>query len=210
MFRINVALITLLLFLLLTSTSVLAQKDFNGFVTGQHTVTPTGGLTYDVDILEAPGIEGVQPNLSLHYDMHDGPGQIGTGWSLKGMSSIYRCGKTIADDNEAHAVDFTINDALCMDKVRLVNVQSVDGLCGSDDEFRTKIDSFQRVCARGKSPAGYTYFEVYSSSGHIRTYGGDDATTQSIEELAPEFTGLSSGSTAIAWHISNEQDTNGN
>ena len=69
-----------------------------GATPGSFGVDQFGAATYSIPIQIPPGIAGMQPGLSLEYNSHSGNGLLGAGWSLAGLSTIYRCPKTIATD----------------------------------------------------------------------------------------------------------------
>ena len=65
-----------------------------GKIPGNYAVDGSGGLSYSIPIQLSPGSNGVQPNLSITYSSNSNSGNVGMGWSISGMSSIGRGGKT--------------------------------------------------------------------------------------------------------------------
>ena len=61
-----------------------------GNTKGLASVTPVGSASYSVPIVTPPGTNGMTPSLSLNYSSTDGSGWIGHGWSIGGLSAIYR------------------------------------------------------------------------------------------------------------------------
>ena len=51
-------------------------------------VTDTGAKSYEVPISVYPGMNGLQPELSIVYNSQYGNGILGYGWSISGISSI--------------------------------------------------------------------------------------------------------------------------
>ena len=94
---------------------------FMGTLTGQMGVSPTGAATYTVPITIPPGIAGMAPNLSVVYNSQGGDGIAGQGWELSGLSMIYRCPRTRAQDGYARSVhmDAFGGDGICLDGKRL-------------------------------------------------------------------------------------------
>jgi RHS repeat-associated protein len=123
-----------------------------GTLPGELSVTPTGAASYTIQLAVPPGTAGLQPALSLAYDSSGTNGLLGMGWKLAGMSSINRCGKTIAQDGVNTRISFTTGDRLCLDGQRLVLVNralSDADYWAAGAEYRTEIDSFVRITAIG-------------------------------------------------------------
>src|SRR5688572_15168386 len=77
-----------------------------GTLAGELQVTAAGEASYEIDIEVPPGIQGVQPNLTLDYESGRGNGVAGVGWRLNGLSEIHRCPATLATDGVRGAVRF--------------------------------------------------------------------------------------------------------
>src|SRR5262249_5215474 len=117
-----------------------------GGLLGQSEVTSDGAFTYTLPLDVPDGRNGMQPSLALSYNSRGGNGLLGMGWSLGGLSSITRCGRTIAVDGYTDGVHFDSSDALCLDGERLVAVNGTSyGMAGS--EYRTEHESFRKVVA---------------------------------------------------------------
>jgi len=56
-------------------------------------VNETGAANLNIPIEIPPGTAGIAPSLSLNYTSQGGNGLLGMGWSLGGLSAIYRCGR---------------------------------------------------------------------------------------------------------------------
>src|SRR5690606_39189183 len=100
---------------LLASSSAAAQMS----LPGKFEVTDTGSASYTIPIQVVPGTAGLEPKLSLQYDSRSGNGLLGVGWSLSGLPSISRCGRTIAQDGQTGGVSYDANDRFCLDGQRL-------------------------------------------------------------------------------------------
>ena len=76
-----------------------------GTIPGQVSVSQGGGATYNIPIEVPAGINGMQPNLSLSYNSQGGDGPFGVGWSLNGLSVIYKSVKNIINDNTISGIE---------------------------------------------------------------------------------------------------------
>ncbi len=157
------------LFVLCLSTHANATT-YNGSLTGNFDVSPTGAASYSIPIEVPPGINGLQPGISLNYNSQGGNGLLGVGWSLGGLSSITRCGKTIEQNGEVAGVKFDSSDRFCLDGQQLFAVSGAYGASGT--EYRTEIESYSRVISYGTYNNAPQYFEVIDKSGRIFEYGG--------------------------------------
>ncbi|XXX75808.1 RHS repeat-associated core domain-containing protein [Sorangium sp. So ce134] len=96
--------------------STLAPADGLGKTPGSFAVGDSdGAATYSIPIQVIPGRAGMQPELGILYHSDRGNGLLGVGFSLQGLSSIARCGRTYADDDTLHGVTLTPDDRFCLD-----------------------------------------------------------------------------------------------
>lgn len=143
-----------------------------GSINGDLNVSASGALTYSVPIPLPPGRGKLAPQLSLNYNSQSGSGIAGYGWSLSGLSAITRCPRTLAQDGEIKAVDFTASDRFCLDGQRLI---AISGDYGQPyTEYRTEIDNFSRVRSYGIQGAGPMQFVVETKAGERMEYGFTD------------------------------------
>ncbi|HMH16542.1 MAG TPA: FG-GAP-like repeat-containing protein [Burkholderiales bacterium] len=154
------------------SDFTLGPTSAAGFTPSSFQVTDTGAATYTIPIQVPPGTAGLEPKLALTYNSQGGNGHLGVGWGLSGLSVIYRCGKTIAQDVLNGGVNYDNNDRYCIDGQRLVMI-SASGTYGGDGvEYRTERESFMRIISFGPSVgSGPAYFRVWTKSGQIIEYG---------------------------------------
>lgn len=96
-----------------------AAKAATGRTPGTFAVSPTGAATYTIPIWAPAGPHGIQPKLALTYNSQGGDGPLGHGWSISGLSSIYRCNQTAAQDATPGPVTLTSTDRFCLDGKRL-------------------------------------------------------------------------------------------
>ena len=167
-----------------------------GRTSGSFAVSPTGAATYAIPLWTPPGPHGMQPNLALVYSSSARGGPVGIGWALAGLSSIYRCNSTVAQDAAPAAITLTLTDAFCLDGKRLRLTTGTYGEAGST--YQTEVADFSNVTATGTTGNGPSYFEVQGSDGRTYTYGNGG----SSQVLA--------GSTASAWLLNEVSDRPGN
>lgn len=144
-----------------------------GETAGELSVSLTGGATYNVPIAVPPGINGIQPQISLFYDSQGGNGLAGYGWNLSGISLISRIPSTKFHDGNIDAVDFNSLDRFSLDGLRLVVKSGTYGASGA--QYETENYSNLKVISYGTSPfgSGYgpSYFVVSYPDGSTARYG---------------------------------------
>ena len=72
-------------------------EELVGSIPGQLSVQQ-GAAVYTIPIEVPPGVAGMQPDLAITYNSNGGNGLLGVGFSLSGLSTITRCGQTIAQN----------------------------------------------------------------------------------------------------------------
>jgi len=150
-------------------TQTLAVTSPVGATPGQFRVTESGAASYNIPIALPPGTAGMQPSLSLDYNSQGGNGLLGVGWSLGGLTAISRCPQTQAQDGVRGSVNYDSNDRYCMEGQRLIAISGAYGASGT--EYRTEIESYNRVISYGTAGNGPAYFKVWSKSGQVMEYG---------------------------------------
>lgn len=111
-----------------------------GRTVGTYAVSSTGAATYTIPLWAPRGPNGLQPAMSLSYNSQSGDGYLGVGWSIGGLSSIYRCTKTYAQDPAPAPITLTASDVFCMDGQRLRLTGGSYGVAGST--YQTGMFSF--------------------------------------------------------------------
>jgi len=145
----------------------------------------------------------MNPELNLSYSSAGETGAAGVGWNIGGVSSIERCGTTVATDGRTGTVRFA-DDKLCLNGQRLVLVNgdiNSDAAYWSDTaEYRTEVETFVRVKAQGTG--AQRSFEVETRDGELQTYGG---TADSFAKAIGRADGQ-----AYAWKLNQRRDHSGN
>lgn len=185
-----------------------------GYLPGSWDVTPTGDFTYAVPLDVPPGRVNMQPELTLNYS-GGGNGLYGVGWSVSGFSSIQRCGRILATEEEVDGVDYSERDRFCLDGRKLIAVGAVDNGTGeygrADTQYRTEADTFELIISRGdeltKSGKGPTHFTVFHKNGEILTYTAVEAKRiKAPRNGIPEFL----GTVRAFWQLTKREDRAGN
>ena len=174
------------------------QNDSFGYINGQFNVTDAGSATYSIPLSLSPGTAGMTPELSLAYNSQGSNGILGNGWSLLGISTISRSGRTLAQDNEIRAVKIDASDTYSLDGERLVLVNGNYGEDGT--EYRTEQNAFLKVVSFGDVNGSPEKFRVWTNSGLIMEYGFTGNSRVEVQE---------SGN-IVFWLVNKIQDTKGN
>ncbi len=133
-----------------------------GSIPGQFNVSSSGAATYNIPVECPPGINGMQPNVSLNYNSQSGNGIAGWGWNINGVSMIGRVPKTVYHNGKIEGVKWTNADELALDGVRLIKTKTIS----SDKyEYRKEADDQSKIIAYGINSQGPTYFEVITKNG---------------------------------------------
>lgn len=171
-----------------------------GATSGSFNVSDAGSATYSIPIIVSPGTSGMQPSISLSYSSSGGNGVMGLGWSMLGISTIQRSGKTLAQDGVIDGVSFDASDTYSLDGERLVLINGNFGT--NNSEYRTEQNVLLKITAKGSTP-GYAspeWFEVRTKAGLIMEYG------RNIDSRV-EAQGTN---TVMFWCVSKITDTKGN
>ncbi|MDM3872676.1 FG-GAP-like repeat-containing protein, partial [Porticoccus sp. W117] len=151
------------------SSAEVLETDSVGTTAGSFRVDESGSATYSIPIATAEGTAGVAPQLSLNYNSGGGNGVAGLGWNIGGLSGISRSRQTLQQDGVAKPISWGANDRFALDGQRLILVSGIYG--DPDSEYRTEIDSFAKITAKGGTTGHPDYWEVKRKDGSISTYG---------------------------------------
>jgi YD repeat-containing protein len=169
-----------------------------GRTAGTFAVSPSGAATYTIPIWAPPGPNGMQPNIVLAYNSQRGNGPVGVGWAISGLSSIYRCNLTAAQDAAPAPIALSTSDGYCMDGQRLRLTSGTYGVAGST--YQTEVANFINVTAYGAAGNGPSYWVAQDRNARSYTYGNGG----SSQVLA------NGSSTAISWMLNEVSDPPGN
>ena len=135
-----------------------------GDFSGQYSVDESGAFNYSIPVVIPPGINGVEPELSLIYNSKSGNGLLGYGWSVSEVSSsISRCRSDFVRDGKVSGTKDSDAFKYCFNGTRMVEV--------SPGEYRLENDLTKKIVMQSGSrfPLGWV---VYSNDGKIYEYGG--------------------------------------
>nr|VFK68281.1 MAG: virulence plasmid B protein [Candidatus Kentron sp. UNK]VFK73516.1 MAG: virulence plasmid B protein [Candidatus Kentron sp. UNK] len=100
---------TITAFALFTATVHGAHaEELVGSIPGQLSVRQGAAVYIPIEV--PPGVAGMQPDLAITYNSNAGNGLLGVGFSLSGLSTITRCGQTIAQDGAKAGVYYDDRD----------------------------------------------------------------------------------------------------
>ncbi len=142
-------------------------------------VNAGGQLQFSLPIELPKGIKNVSPNVSLIYISNSSNGIAGYGWSLSGVTSISRIGKTIEKDGELNGVKLDYSDYFSFNGQKLILKSGVYGQDGA--EYVTEKYSNIKIKSIGSyttggipqtwQVSGPTHFEVTFEDGSQAWYG---------------------------------------
>lgn len=145
----------------------------NGGMDGELSVSATGAPIYTIPIAVPPGINDVEPNVSLIYNGQSGNGIAGYGWNISGISVITRIPSTQYHDGDIDAVDYDSKDKFSFDGQRLILKNGIYG--GNGAEYQTENYSNVKITSHGTSSytgvSGPLYFIVRYPDGSYAYYG---------------------------------------
>lgn len=169
-----------------------------GRTAGAAAVSPSGEAQYTVPIFAPPGTAGMTAQLALTYGSRGGDALLGVGWSVAGLSAIYRCNRTWAQDGVPFNVLNEYTDRFCRDGLQLKLESGAYGQNGA--RYRTEIETFARITSSGTAGNGPASFTVEQKDGLIYEYG-----TRSDSQIEAQ-----GQSTVRTWALTTIRDRAGN
>ncbi len=185
-----------------TTAAIAAVPDHPGTDSGytqvETGVSDTGAAQISIPIVVSPGTAGMQPKLSINYSSQGGNGPLGVGFSLSGLSTISRVGRTVAQDGVKGGVNFDANDRFALDGQRLISINGADGADGT--EYRLEFDPTSRIRSYGTEGSGPQRWEVETKAGLKMEFG-----LNTTSRIKPE-----SSTSVLIWAIERITDTASN
>jgi len=171
-----------------------------GTIAGSAGVGQSGAANYQMNITLPPGINGMQPAVSLVYNSQGGNGIAGWGFGIAGLSAVSRAPKTIYSDGTAAGILATPSAKFALDGAPLIAVTGANGADGA--EYRMETENFSRIYSHGNfNNTGPDWFEVKTKDGFTLKYGN----------LTGKFKGTSGASTSYvqAWYLNRMENQDG-
>lgn len=168
------------------SSLITTSNTIVGNLSGRFAVSRLGSGTYSIPLTLPPGINGLQPHLSLDYNGRGGIGLLGSKWNLGGIPIITPCGQHIYAGDPINKETF---DKFCLNGQRLKLVSGTYNAVNST--YRTLVDT-------------YSLIERTGSGFLVRTKSGLDITFDHFQ-ATKSLDGTQSGS-LVAWYPSQYKD----
>lgn len=169
-----------------------------GATNGDLSVNSRGEAVYMIPVYTSPGTAGMVPEINLLYNSSYGDGPLGYGWTITGLSAIQRVPYNFYHDNTRKGIALVTSDRFALDSNRLILSSGSYG--GDGSVYKTEIESFSRITAKGSTGNGPSWFLVETKDGRTIEYGN---TTDSKVEA--------NGSTTVyQWRVNKVTDRYGN
>ncbi|WP_181872024.1 SpvB/TcaC N-terminal domain-containing protein [Marinilabilia salmonicolor] len=140
-----------------------------GSIPATFNVTPSGAANYQIPIQCPPGINGMEPSLSLAYNSQSGVGLGSLNFTLSGISCIERVAHSYAYDGNSHPVSFDEEDRFSLNGRRLMGI---DGKYGADKStYGFEIEDYSRITSKGTNGDGPDYFILKTKDGKTLEFG---------------------------------------
>ena len=189
-----------------------------GVVPGGGQVAPSGAYTYTVPIAVPRGRAGLQPRLALSYSSQAGVGHLGRGWAISGLSMITRCKKVFSTGatgatngsfkRPTETILFNSSDEYCLNGQKLLLVPNTGNYGAQGSEYRTEVDTFQKIVLTTVGPTGPDVWTVHRKDGIIATYRPNMHPFRDTLTTTGELD--TRNHTSFAFTVENERDRAGN
>ncbi|MFZ0599124.1 MAG: SpvB/TcaC N-terminal domain-containing protein, partial [Flavobacterium sp.] len=167
-----------------TNTSPSGTSTEVGVTEGALNVSLNGSASYTIPILVPPGINGVEPQISINYNSQRGlGGTAAKGWDIGGVSSITRIPATKFHDGKIDPVDFNSWDRFALDGQRLIVKNGPSAYGGDGTIYETEYFSNIKVTSYGVHPSGANYGPLYflvEYPNGTKAYYGNSTDSRSV------------------------------
>lgn len=157
-----------------------------GTTEGQLNVSLTGNASYTIPIAVPPGINGVEPQISINYNSQRGlSGTAAKGWDIAGVSTITRIPATKFHDSKIDPVDFNSFDRFALDGQRLIVKDGTSTYGANATVYETEFFSNIKVTSYGVHPSGANYGPAYfvvEYPNGTKAYYGNSTDSRSVME----------------------------
>ncbi len=165
---------------------------------GAHFSVKQGMASYRIPITTPPGIDKMQPSLSLTYASGSGLQLSGVGWRLSGLPGISRTGAIIAIDGFSGGVAYGPNDRFAYGSQELIAVEGAYGAPGT--QYQTQITTRSSIVSQGTCGSGPCSFTIKTASGKTMTFGASENSRITAVD----------GESVRIWALDQITDLNGN
>ena len=198
------ALVFLFGFYINTTSLSLQSTNAAQPIPATFSINSNGAATWSMDISVPPGIQNVQPSLSLTYTSGLSNSLLGIGFDLSGLSTISRTEATLAQDGFNGSISYGTQDRFALNGSRLM-LEGSDNYGAEGTIYHTEKESYTKFKALGSAGLGPQNFQVWLKSGDYIEYGS----TADSRILAVGLSGNKQGSVR-EWLLNKYQDINGN
>lgn len=153
-------------------------------------MSPSGAKTYEIPIEIFPGMNGMQPNVSLQYNSLSGMGCAGMGWNISGLASIDRVVKNGYYDYTPKGMTMDVSDAFCLDGLRLIRTgQNRECMFYRTERDNIKVTAYY-IFKQSEQDRVVKYFEVFYPDGKRAVFGTKDNMAHQINYPITELSDL--------------------
>lgn len=165
----------------------------------QESVSATGGLTYTVPIQLVPGRAALSVNIGMVYSSQGGPGYMGFGWALSGLSMIGEVSYNIYYNTKTEPLKLSKTGQFTLDGMKLVII--------SENSTEINYQSEQGNIKAVASLSGNTikYFNVFYPNGLTAIYGYESNTTPQLYYPLTRMEDLHGNRVAYTYTLRNGQ-----
>ena len=134
-------------------------------------VAPNGSANYSIPIKTLPGVNGIQPNLSINYNSSAPNGILGVGFQLGGLPAITRV-------NNGNGINYNAGDTFSGPGGKLILVDAANRIYHSENEdwieYVPYTNDTTKWLGTGGCGNGPCFWKAYTTDGKILEFGKDD------------------------------------